>query len=477
MGPRLRGDDGFIVKYISTRGQAPALNFEEVLLTGLAPDGGLYVPEQLPQFSREEIASWASLAYNELAFKIVQPFIDDCIPADDLKAIIDETYVDFRHPSIAPLVQLDTNEWVLELFQGPTLAFKDFALQLLGRLLDYVLERRHQKVVIMGATSGDTGSAAIQGCKRCNNIDIFILHPYQRVSEVQRRQMTTVMNDNIHNLAVEGNFDDCQAMIKASFNDKSFLPEDRQLVAVNSINWARIMAQIVYYFYAALALGGPHRPIAFSVPTGNFGDIYAGYLASKMGLPIDQLIIATNSNDVLHRCVSRNDFSRHELAHTLSPSMDIVVSSNFERLLFDCYDRDGAAITELMKQLESDKLSISDKAFNSVRQLFDSHTVDDQATVATIADVYDKNGYLLDPHSAVGVESARAVRRRKDIPMVTLATAHPAKFPEAVMKAGYPHEPDLPHHMEDLFEREERYQVLPNDLQAIQEFVVKNITS
>lgn len=465
------------MKYISTRGQAPALNFEQVLLTGLAPDGGLYVPEQLPQFSQQEIASWAGLPYADLAFKIVQPFVGDSIPPDDLKAIIDETYVEFRHPAIAPLVQLGNNEWVMELFQGPTLAFKDFALQLFGRLLDYLLARRHQKVVIMGATSGDTGSAAIQGCKRCENIDIFILHPHQRVSDVQRRQMTTVLSDNIHNLAVEGNFDDCQAMIKASFNDKSFLPEDRQLVAVNSINWARIMAQIVYYFYASLALGGPHRPVAFSVPTGNFGDIYAGYLASKMGLPIDQLVIATNTNDILHRCVSRNDFSQQELVHTLSPSMDIVVSSNFERLLFDCYDRDGAAIVQLMAQLQNSDVSISDAAFANLHKLFDSYTVNDEQTVKTIADVFDKNEYLLDPHSAVGVESARAVRRRNDIPMVTLATAHPAKFPDAVMAAGYPHKPALPYHMEDLFEREERFHVLPNDLSAIQEFVVANITA
>ena len=465
------------MKYISTRGQSPALNFEEVLLTGLAPDGGLYVPESLPAFSREEIASWAGFSYTDLAFKIVQPFVGDCIPADDLKAIIDETYVDFRHPSIAPLVQLDKNEWVLELFQGPTLAFKDFALQMLGRLLDYILERRHQKVVIMGATSGDTGSAAIQGCKRCANIDIFILHPHQRVSEVQRRQMTTVLAGNIHNIAVKGNFDDCQSMVKASFNDKSFLPEDRQLVAVNSINWARIMAQIVYYFYASLSLGGPLRPVAFSVPTGNFGDIYAGYLASKMGLPIDQLVVATNTNDILHRCISNNDFAKHKLAHTLSPSMDIVISSNFERLLFDCYDRDGAAINDLMTRFQTEDVALTDSAFANVRSLFDSYKVDDQQTVNTIADVYETTEYLLDPHSAIGVEAARQVRRRDDIPMITLATAHPAKFPEAVMKAGYPHEPELPHHMATLFEDEERCTVLENDLPAVHKFLVDNITA
>ena len=465
------------MKYISTRGQSPALNFEEVLLTGLAPDGGLYVPESLPAFSREEIASWAGSSYTDLAFNIVQPFVGDCIPADDLKAIIDDTYIDFRHPSIAPLVQLDQNEWVLELFQGPTLAFKDFALQMLGRLLDYVLERRNQKVVIMGATSGDTGSAAIQGCKRCKNIDIFILHPYQRVSDVQRRQMTTVLADNIHNIAVKGNFDDCQSMVKASFNDKSFLPEDRQLVAVNSINWARIMAQIVYYFYASLSLGGPLRPVAFSVPTGNFGDIYAGYLATKMGLPIDQLVVATNTNDILHRCISNNDFAKHPLIHTLSPSMDIVISSNFERLLFDCYDRDGAAINDLMNRFQTEDVALTDSAFANVRSLFDSYKVDDEQTVNTIADVYQTTEYLLDPHSAIGVEAARQVRRRDDIPMITLATAHPAKFPEPVMKAGYPHEPELPHHMASLFNDEERYTVLENDLAAVHSFLVENITA
>ena len=465
------------MKYISTRGQSPALNFEEVLLTGLAPDGGLYVPESLPAFSREEIASWAGSSYTDLAFNIVQPFVGDCIPADDLKAIIDDTYIDFRHPSIAPLVQLDQNEWVLELFQGPTLAFKDFALQMLGRLLDYVLERRNQKVVIMGATSGDTGSAAIQGCKRCKNIDIFILHPYQRVSDVQRRQMTTVLADNIHNIAVKGNFDDCQSMVKASFNDQSFLPEDRQLVAVNSINWARIMAQIVYYFYASLSLGGPLRPVAFSVPTGNFGDIYAGYLATKMGLPIDQLVVATNTNDILHRCISNNDFAKHPLIHTLSPSMDIVISSNFERLLFDCYDRDGAAINDLMNRFQTEDVALTDSAFANVRSLFDSYKVDDEQTVNTIADVYQTTEYLLDPHSAIGVEAARQVRRRDDIPMITLATAHPAKFPEPVMKAGYPHEPELPHHMASLFKDEERYTVLENDLAAVHSFLVENITA
>jgi threonine synthase len=285
------------MKYISTRGGVEPKSFEEVVLTGLAEDGGLFVPEQLPKFSTEEIASWGDLSYEELALKIITPFVGGSIPENDLRQLIEKSYAGFRHEAVAPLIQAGHNQWILELFQGPTLAFKDFALQFLGNLLDYILTKRDQKVVIMGATSGDTGSAAIEGCRHCKNLDIFILHPYQRVSEVQRRQMTTVMADNIHNIALHGNFDDCQNMVKASFSDQSFLPKGRQLAAVNSINWARIMAQIVYYFWASLALCGPHKKVSFSVPTGNFGDIFAGYLASKMGLPIEQLVIATNQNE------------------------------------------------------------------------------------------------------------------------------------------------------------------------------------
>lgn len=463
------------MKYISTRGQAPALSFEEVVLTGLAPDGGLYVPENLPVFSREEIASWVDLSYQELAFKVMQPFVAGALSDTEFKQLIDEAYSSFRHDAIAPLVQTGHNEWVLELFQGPTLAFKDFALQFLGHLLDHLLKKRNQKVVVMGATSGDTGSAAIEGCRRCDNIDIFILHPHNRVSNVQRRQMTTVLAPNVHNIALEGNFDDCQNMVKASFGDQSFLPEGRQLVAVNSINWARIMAQIVYYFYAGLALGAPHRPISFSVPTGNFGDIFAGYLAKRMGLPIDQLVIATNSNDILHRCISGNDHSKHELQHTLSPSMDIMVSSNFERMLFDLYDRDGDAIRGLMESFKSGSMTLSETALGRARELFSSYRVDDGTTIEVIRQVFDRCEYLLDPHTAIGVEAARKTRRRQDIPMVCLATAHPAKFPEAVRKAGQVKDPALPHHMADLFEREERYEVLPHDARQVQTFIATKV--
>ena len=464
------------MKYISTRGNAPVLSFEEVVLTGLASDGGLYVPEVLPHFSQEEIASWAGLEYEALALKIISPFVAESIPESDLKSLISNSYKDFRHKSIAPLIQTGRNEWVLELFQGPTLAFKDFALQFLGNLLDYVLEKRNQKVVIMGATSGDTGSAAIEGCRHCKNVDIFILHPYERVSDVQRRQMTTVIEENVHNIALKGNFDDCQNMVKASFANQAFLPEDRQLVAVNSINWARIMAQIVYYFYASLSLGGPLRKISFSVPTGNFGDIFAGYLAQKMGLPIDQLVVATNSNDILHRCISKNDHTKKSLIHSLSPSMDIMVSSNFERMLFDLYSRNGEAIKSLMETFKvTGKLELDDKALAGARDLFTSYALDDQEMLTVVNDVFEQTEYLLDPHTAIGVQAARKTRINSDVPMVCLATAHPAKFPDAIERAGVSVKPALPMHMRDLFDRKESYTVLDDNLGTVQNYIASNI--
>ena len=459
------------MKYISTRGQAPALNFEEVLLAGLASDGGLYVPEELPKFSQEEIASWAGLSYAELAYKVIKPFVDDCVADDDLKQMIDETYAGFNHSAVAPLKELGSNEWVLELFHGPTLAFKDFALQLLGRLMDYALTKRNERLVIMGATSGDTGSAAIEGCRHSDHLDIFILHPHNRVSEVQRRQMTTILEDNVFNIALEGNFDDCQQMVKDSFANQEFL-KGMKLGAVNSINWARIMSQIVYYFSASLALGGPHRPVSFSVPTGNFGDIFAGYLAKQMGLPIEQLVVATNRNDILHRVISGNDMSKGELVHTLSPSMDIMVSSNFERLLFDMHGRNGAAIAELMDSFrKGGGFSVEEDRWTETRKLFDSLAVSDEQTCETIAEVFASTGELLDPHTAIGVKAARDCRRSLDTPMVILGTAHPVKFPEAVQKAGVGKALELPAHLSDLFERDERCTVLPNDLKAMQAFV------
>ena len=465
------------MKYISTRGKAKAVGFEEVLLTGLAPDGGLYVPEELPVFDAQAIRQMSQMDYTQLAERIVSPFLDGWMPAKDLRQLINDSYAGFRHPAVAPMVQLSANEWVLELFHGPTLAFKDFALQMLGRLLDYSLSQSGERIAIKGATSGDTGSAAIEGCRRCENADIFILHPYQRVSEVQRRQMTTVLSDNVHNIAVRGNFDDCQEMVKASFADQDFLSGSRRLVAVNSINWARIMAQIVYYFYAATRIGSPDREVSFSVPTGNFGDIYAGYLAKKMGLPVDRLIVATNANDILHRFISDNHYARSALLHTLSPSMDIVISSNFERALFDFYGRDGDAISQLMSNFKDQDVTVPDAVFARARDHFYSYSVDDKLTCKTIASVYNEAEYLLDPHSAIGFQAGRQYVGQLDSPVITLATAHPAKFPDAISEAGVGVEPQLPHYMSDLFEREERYQVLAHDLTAVQQAISSTLGS
>ena len=462
------------MRYISTRGLAPSLSFEDVLLTGLASDGGLYVPATLPQFSHQEMASWAGLNYADLAHKILLPFVEEDMSSSELKTMVDETYAAFNHKAVAPLIQLDHNEWILELFHGPTLAFKDFALQLLGRLMDRALIKRDQHLVIMGATSGDTGSAAIEGCRHSERVKMFILHPHERVSEVQRRQMTTLMGDNIHNIAVRGNFDDCQQMVKNSFADQSFL-NGGQLGAVNSINWARIMAQIVYYFYAAVALGGPHRPVSFSVPTGNFGDIYAGYLAQKMGLPIQQLIVATNENDILHRCISANQYQKKGLVQTLSPSMDIMVSSNFERLLFDLYDRDGTALRELMTSLNNGTADrLEPQRWQKARQLFSSHCVDDDKTCEVISQIALQHNYLLDPHSAIGIEAGRVCNQHPEVPMVTLATAHPVKFPDAVIKASL-EVPPLPNHLTGLFERPERCKVLDNNLATVQHYMMSQL--
>ena len=462
------------MKYISTRGGGEPQTFEQVLLTGLAPDGGLYVPTELPRIDATQMTDWKNLPYVDLAVEVVAPFVGDALPRSELERIIAESYASFDHPEIAPVTELGDNEYLLELYHGPTLAFKDFALQVLGRLLDHVLKNNNQRVVILGATSGDTGSAALEGCRHSGHVDIFILHPHQRVSEVQRRQMTTVTGDNVFNLAVEGNFDDCQRIVKAAFADQSFLPADRQLVAVNSINWARILMQIVYYFSAALKLGAPDKAISFSVPTGNFGDIYAGYLAKHMGLPIDQLVVATNENDILHRFITNNDYSATQLSKTYSPSMDILVSSNFERYLFDMFDRDAEQLTDFMRRFGKEKLSVSEEQWRQVQAMFDSASVNDDKTCEVIADVKQETGKLLDPHTAVGVESARIVRSSRDAPMVTLATAHPAKFADAITAAGLDL-PDLPPHLADLFERDERYAVVVNDLAQVTSYIKAHI--
>ena len=460
------------MRYISTRGQAPALSFEEVVLTGMASDGGLYVPESVPELSRDDLAAMAGLSYAEIAFRVMKPFVNGEIDDETFRGIVEEAYATFSHDAVVPLNQLDANHFLLELFHGPTLAFKDVALQLLGRMLDHFLKKRGERAVIMGATSGDTGSAAIEGCRHCDNLDIFILHPYQRVSEVQRRQMTSVLADNVFNVAIEGNFDDAQAMVKASFADQSFLNGTR-LVAVNSINWARIMAQIVYYVASAVALGAPHRKVSFCVPSANFGNVFAGYMAYRMGLPVERFVIATNANDILHRTLAANDFSKQELKATLAPSMDIVVSSNFERLLFEAYGRDGAAVAALLERFQAEPTALADAPLARLRELFASHSVDDATILEVIREAHHRTQEILDPHTATGYRAAERERGDASVPMITLATAHPAKFAEAVVKAGFPGVP-LPPHMDDLLEREERYTVLPAELSAVQQFVVDN---
>lgn len=463
------------MKYITTRSsQAEAKGFQDVLLAGLASDGGLYVPAELPQLSKDDIRQLRGLPYNELAFAIIKPFVGGEIDDTTLKQLIDDSYKTsdiFSHKSVAPLTQTGSNEWIMELFHGPTLAFKDFALQLLGRLLNHVLTGRGEKAIVLGATSGDTGSAAIEGCRHSEVLDIFILHPHQRVSEVQRRQMTSVLADNVNNIAIKGNFDDCQAMVKQSFADQSFLPDNTRLVAVNSINWARIMAQVVYYFHAALLLGAPEREVAFSVPTGNFGDIFAGYIARGMGLPIGKLVVATNQNDILHRFFKNNDYSRHQLEHTLSPSMDIMVSSNFERLLFDMLGRDGDRVAALMESFQNTgKLQAPETAWLDIRRLFESCRTGDKDTCDTIKQLYQKTGYLADPHTATGIRALQELNLDPAMPKVVLATAHPVKFPEAAEQAGL-QSPALPAHMTDLLEREERYSVLDNNLSELHSFI------
>lgn len=458
------------MKYISTRGAAPALDFEEALLTGLARDGGLYVPDQWPHFSTDEIAALAGLPYAELAVRVMAPFVGDSIGRDDLAAITADAYAGFGHKAVAPLKQIDSNLWLMELFHGPTLAFKDYALQLVGRLFDYVLAKRGRRLTIVGATSGDTGSAAIEACRDREAIDVFILHPKGRVSEVQRRQMTCVPSANVHNIAIEGSFDDCQDLLKALFNDHEF--RDRvSLGAVNSINWARVMGQIVFYFYAALALGAPARRVSFSVPSGNFGNIFSGYGAHRMGLPVGRLISASNRNDILARFFDSGTLETRPVEPTLSPSMDIQVSSNLERLLFDAFGRDGGVLAGEMEAFRATgHMKLDAARWQEIRTLFDGFRLDDDGIKATIRRVYGETGELLDPHSAIGVAAAVAQAGDPDVPTVCLATAHPAKFPDAV-EAACGMRPALPPRLADLYEREERCVTLPNNLQSLREFI------
>jgi threonine synthase len=458
-----------MISYISTRGGGEPQNFEQVLLAGLAPDGGLYVPLEWPKL---DLRNLKGKSYIDVAEAVMLPFVEGSIARADFRKILQETYGPsvFRAESLAPLKKLEGNIYVLELFHGPTIAFKDMALQLLGRLFDHVLTKRGEHVTIIGATSGDTGSAAIEGCRISKNVDIFILFPEGRVSDVQRRQMTTVQAANVHNIALQGTFDDCQAAVKAMFNDAEFRKK-MNLSAVNSINWARIMAQIVYYVHAALALGAPEEEISFVVPTGNFGNIFAAYAAKQMGLPIRTLGIATNKNDILTRFFETGEMKKQGVDATISPSMDIEISSNFERYLFDLVGRDSKTLTEMMEEFKTAGVfDVPDTLMQKARKTFSAYRCDEEKTLAVIKTVYEKTGYTLDPHSAVGYAAAKEMEPYAGGPVVTLATAHPAKFPDAVENATGTR-PSLPPHLADLLAREERFTVQPNDMEALKAYI------
>lgn len=460
-----------MIKYISTRGGGEPQNFEQVLLTGLAPDGGLYVPETWPKL---DLNALKGKSYVEIAEAVIYPFVEGSIDRGDFRRILNETYgaETFRDPAVVPLKQVDGNMYVLELFHGPTIAFKDVALQLLGRLFDHVLERRGEKVTIVGATSGDTGSAAIEGCRHSAHTDIFILHPHGRVSDVQRRQMTTVDAPNVHNIAVQGTFDDCQNMVKAMFGDEAFR-DKMNLSAVNSINWARIMAQIVYYVTSALALGAPEKDVTFVVPTGNFGNVFAAYSAKKMGLPA-HLAVATNQNDILTRFFESGEMKMTETIASSSPSMDIQISSNFERYLFDLFGRDSTRLKQTMEEFKSTgHFAVDDALMQKARQSFSAYRCSEEENRDVISRVFKETGYTLDPHTAAGYAAAEKILPIASGPVVTLATAHPAKFPDAV-EAAIGQRPKLPAHLSGLMEKPEFFKVLPNDLKTVQDFIKDN---
>jgi len=459
------------MQHVSTRGEAPPLGFAEVMLAGLARDGGLYVPERWPHIEPQTIAGFAGRPYAEVAVEVMRGFVADSVSDADLARMVREAYGTFRHPAVAPLTQLGVNTFALELFHGPTLAFKDLAMQLLARLMDHALAARGERRTIVVATSGDTGGAAVEAFRGRNQVDLVVLFPNGRISEVQRRMMTTANAANINAIAIDGTFDNCQAIVKGMFNHHAFADRVR-LSGVNSINWARIVAQTVYYFTAAVALGAPSRRIAFAVPTGNFGDIYAGYVALRMGLPIDRLVIATNVNDILARTLATGAYELRAVVPTTSPSMDIQVSSNFERLLFDAYERNAGAVRALMGSLtQSRRFALSGQSLARIRAAFTAGRADEDEVAATIRTVKRETGNFVDPHTAVGIAVAEKEPRDPTVPMVVLATAHAAKFPDAVAAAcGV--RPQLPEWLADLDQRPERVTVLPVDQSAVERFVL-----
>jgi threonine synthase len=461
------------VRYVSTRGRAPELGFEDVLLTGLARDGGLYVPAEWPHLTRDEIAGLAGLSYVDAALRVIHPFVGAEIGEEELRGLLADAYDSFRHPAVAPLVQIGPNDWLLELFHGPTLAFKDIAMQVLARLMDRALDRRGTALTIVGATSGDTGAAAIEAFRGRQAIDVFILYPHGRISEAQRRQMTTAVEPNVHAIAIDGTFDDCQTLLKALFGDGA-LRDRLNLAGVNSINWARLVAQIVYYFTAGVALGAPARSVSFSVPTGNFGDMFAGYVAMRMGLPVGRLVVATNVNDILARAIATGRYEPKAVSATSSPSMDIQISSNFERLIFEIAGRDAARVRELMGNLATcGSFALNQGEHASLKQLLAGVCIDEDETRTAIRQLHEATGYICDPHTAVGIGAAASVARDAAVPMVMLATAHAAKFPDAVASAigVHPAEPERLARQRQLAERVTR---LPNDLSAVAAFICEH---
>ena len=461
------------MQYISTRGLAPPLQFDDVLLEGLASDGGLYVPDKWPKLSKSELEKLKDLSYPSMALEIMHPYIRDVIPREILEDILIEAYANFSNSQIAPIKRIDDSTWLLELFHGPTLAFKDYALQVVGKLFNYVLEKKKKTVTIIGATSGDTGSAAIEACKNKDAINLFMMHPKGRVSEVQRRQMTTVESSNIYNIALEGTFDDCQDMVKLLFSDQE-MREKYNLSAVNSINWARILSQIVYYFWAGTSIQDTNKKLKFIVPTGNFGNIFAGYAAHKMGLPIHKLIVASNENNILTRYLNTGNMTALDVKSTLAPSMDIQISSNFERLIFDIYNQNGTSVREAMTTFRTtNSIRFSEESWKTICDLFDGFSASDQLIKETILRFYETKGELIDPHTATGIAASLANKNNTDTNTVCLATAHPAKFPEAI-KDSVGFYPEVPKQLKSIFQKEEKFTVLPNDFGEVKNFIHKN---
>ena len=461
------------MKYCSTRGSAPHLGFDDVLLTGLANDGGLYIPNEWPYFSDSEIRKMKGLSYGELATKIIYPFIQGSIIQNNLQEIIIETYKSFNHSKVAPIRQLKENIWIMELYHGPTLSFKDYALQVIGSIFENILSKNNRNINIVGATSGDTGSAAISSCANRSGMNIFILHPEGRISEVQRRQMTTVNSPNVFNIAIKGTFDDCQSLVKLMFKDEIFR-EKLNLSAVNSINWARILFQIVYYFYAVLSIGALNKSVSFSVPTGNFGNVFAGYCSKKIGLPISKFYIGSNNNDILTRFFSNRSMIIKDVVPTISPAMDIQVSSNFERLLYDVYKGDHLKINNLMRDFSEKKcFTVDPEIFKKIKSNFEAYKLDDEETKSIMKKTFDESQYILDPHTAVGLGAIDNFSNILDDPLVVLSTAHPSKFPDAV-KSAIGRNPSLPDSIKDLYNLKEDYNVLPNNLDLVKDYIYSN---